>query len=69
MGTHAARRTFVCNALAFGIPAEVIMKITGHSNLCSDETLCCNIRCLKEESNGYVQYAMIWYDKVSDYDI
>lgn len=32
LGTHGARRTFVCNALAFGIPAEVIMKITGHSN-------------------------------------
>ena len=32
LGTHGARRTFVCNALAFGVPAEIIMKITGHSN-------------------------------------
>ena len=32
LGTHGARRTFICNALAFGISAEVIMKMTGHSN-------------------------------------
>ena len=32
LGTHGARRTFICNALAFGISAEIIMKITGHSN-------------------------------------
>lgn len=30
--THAARRTFVVNALRLGIPAEVIMKWTGHSD-------------------------------------
>lgn len=30
--THAARRTFVCTALALGIPANVVMKITGHSD-------------------------------------
>ena len=30
--THCARRTFVVNALRFGIPAEVIMKWTGHSD-------------------------------------
>jgi len=32
LGTHAARRTFICNALALGIPAQVIMKWTGHSD-------------------------------------
>ena len=30
--THAARRSFVVNALRLGIPATVIMKWTGHSN-------------------------------------
>ena len=32
MGTHAARRTFICNAILLGIPANVIMKWTGHSD-------------------------------------
>lgn len=31
LGTHSGRKTFVCNALALGIPAEVVMKFTGHS--------------------------------------
>ena len=30
--THAGRRTFICNALSMGIPAEVVMKWTGHSD-------------------------------------
>ena len=30
--THWARRTFVVNALRLGIPAEVVMKFTGHSS-------------------------------------
>ena len=29
---HAGRRTFICNALALGIPAQVVMKWTGHSD-------------------------------------
>lgn len=32
IGTHAGRRTFICNALALGIPAQVVMKWTGHSD-------------------------------------
>lgn len=32
LSSHAARRTFVVNALRLGISAEVIMKWTGHSN-------------------------------------
>lgn len=32
LGTHAARRTFICNALSLGIPAQVVMKWTGHSD-------------------------------------
>lgn len=30
LGTHAGRRTFICNALALGIPPQVVMKWTGH---------------------------------------
>lgn len=32
VGTHTARRTFVVNALSSGIPAEVVMRWTGHSD-------------------------------------
>lgn len=32
IGTHAARRTFICFALATGIPPQVVMKWTGHSD-------------------------------------
>ncbi|SJZ73079.1 site-specific integrase [Porphyromonas cangingivalis] len=32
LGTHAGRRTFICNALDLGIPPQVVMKWTGHSD-------------------------------------
>jgi len=32
LGTHAGRRTFICNALALGISPQVVMKWTGHSD-------------------------------------
>lgn len=32
LGTHAGRRTFICNALSMGIPAQTVMKWTGHSD-------------------------------------
>ena len=32
LGTHAGRRTFICYALSRGIPVQVIMKWTGHSD-------------------------------------
>lgn len=32
MGTHAGRRTFICFALSSGIPPQVVMKWTGHSD-------------------------------------
>lgn len=32
IGTHTGRRTFICNALMLGIPAEIVMKWTGHSD-------------------------------------
>ncbi len=30
--THVGRKTFICTALALGIPPQVVMKWTGHSN-------------------------------------
>ena len=32
ISTHAARRTFICYALTKGIPPQVVMKFTGHSD-------------------------------------
>ena len=32
ISTHCGRRTFICNALMLGIPAEMVMKFTGHSD-------------------------------------
>ena len=32
LGTHAGRRTFICYALSQGIPPQVVMKWTGHSD-------------------------------------
>jgi integrase len=32
IGTHAGRRTFICNALSLGISPQVVMKWTGHSD-------------------------------------
>lgn len=32
LSTHAGRRTFICNALSLGIPVQVVMKWTGHSD-------------------------------------
>lgn len=32
LGTHAGRRTFICNALAMGITPQVVMKWTGHND-------------------------------------
>lgn len=32
ISTHTGRRTFICNALALGIPVQVVMKWTGHSD-------------------------------------
>lgn len=32
LSTHVGRRTFICTALSLGIPAQVVMKWTGHSD-------------------------------------
>ena len=48
--THCARKTFVVNALRLGIPAEVIMKWTGHSNFKAMKPYVAIVDELKEES-------------------
>lgn len=35
LGTHAGRRTFICNALALGISPQTVMKFSGHSSYTS----------------------------------
>lgn len=35
VGTHTARRTFICNALTLGIPPNIVMRWTGHSSYSS----------------------------------
>ncbi len=30
--SHAARRSFICNSLAAGVPVNVVTKWTGHSD-------------------------------------
>ncbi len=32
IGTHTGRRTFICQMLSLGVPAEIVMKWTGHSD-------------------------------------
>ena len=32
VGTHAARRSFICYALTKGIPPQIVMKFTGHND-------------------------------------
>ncbi len=32
IGTHTGRRTFICHMLSLGVPADVVMKWTGHSD-------------------------------------
>lgn len=48
--THCARRTFVVNALRLGIPAEVIMKWTGHSSFSAMRPYVAIVDELKAES-------------------
>ena len=35
LGTHAGRRTFICNALTMGIAPQTVMKWSGHANYVS----------------------------------
>lgn len=48
--THCARRTFVVTALQLGIPAEVVMKWTGHANFQTMKPYIAIVDTLKEKS-------------------
>lgn len=48
--THAARRTFVVTALRLGIPAEIIMKFTGHSSFAAMKPYIAIVNELKEKA-------------------
>ena len=48
--THCARRTFVVNSLRLGIPAEVIMKWTGHSDFTAMKPYVAIVDELKKEN-------------------
>lgn len=48
--THCARRTFVVNSLRLGIPAEVIMKWTGHSDFSAMKPYVAIVDKLKKEN-------------------
>jgi integrase len=50
--THCGRRTFVVNALSLGIPPEVIMKWTGHSDYDSMKPYVKIVDELKEQEMG-----------------
>ena len=50
MSTHMARRTFVVSALQLGIPAEVIMRWTGHRNFASMRPYFAIVDELKQQS-------------------
>lgn len=32
MTSHVGRKTFICNSLMLGIPPQIVMKWTGHSD-------------------------------------
>ena len=58
LGTHAARRTFICFALANGVPPHVVMKWTGHSDYRSmkpyiDVTASTRAAAMKRISNAW----------------
>ena len=48
--THCGRRTFIVNSLYLGIPAEVVMKWTGHTDYDSMKPYVKIVDELKEES-------------------
>lgn len=56
--THCARRTFVVNSLRLGIPAEVIMKWTGHSDFTAMKPYVAIVDELKKENMA--KYATLY---------
>lgn len=61
LGTHAGRRTFICNSLAMGIPAQTVMKWTGHSDYSA-------MRPYIDVADTDRQSAMTAWDKKEDSD-
>lgn len=55
IGTHTGRRSFICNALMLGIPAQVVMEWTGHSDYKS-------MKPYIEIANSFKQQAMKIFD-------
>lgn len=50
VGTHTGRRTFIVNALSLGIPPDVVMKWTGHSDYKSMKPYIDIVDSIKAES-------------------
>ena len=50
VGTHTGRRTFIVNALSLGIPPNVVMKWTGHSDYKSMKPYIDIVDSIKAES-------------------
>jgi integrase len=52
VSTHTARRTFVVTALTLGVPAEVVMRWTGHSDWASMRPYVAIVDELKKKEMG-----------------
>lgn len=53
MSSHIGRRTFIVNGLYLGIPAEVIMKWTGHKDYQTMKPYIAIVDVLKTEMNKF----------------
>lgn len=52
ISTHTARRTFVVTALTLGVPAEVVMRWTGHADWSSMRPYVAIVDELKKKEMG-----------------
>ena len=78
--THVGRRTFVCNALMLGIPPEIVMKWTGHTDYnamkpytaITDEAKKDEFKTasgdIKEVDMMYKQFSSISYSDAGDFE-
>ena len=48
--THSGRKTFICNAIRLGIPTNVIMEWTGHSDYKAMKPYIKIVDAVKEEN-------------------
>ena len=55
VGTHAGRRTFICFALSSGVPPQVVMKWTGHSDYSAMRPYIDIAERTKEESMLFIE--------------